>query len=314
MIWSVENELNFINARNLGALDKWEPVLTRAWEAIQQVDPTRPMMVDGGGATRAQTLPVHGDHYSTKPFWNYPQLAYEANADQPRVDVGLAAAQVHRRGTVRRRHQSGLRLFRRRAGVPGQGRQSARRGQGHAGHLAGLPLVRDRGLRLLPAAVRRRRLAIQRMGAAGRAGAAVGLYLRLRSERPDARWGSSTTRGLPSRSTFAWKLVLDGREVAARSTTHQVPPGENEKFDVELPIPETARRLDGQWTLSLAAQGKEVFRARQGGLRAARRPEPVEPPTLARLQAGDLFVHDPQGAARAFLKSHEHRLHAAGHG
>ena len=82
MIWSVENELNFINARNLGSLDKWEPVLTRAWEAIQQVDPTRPMMVDGGGATREQTLPVHGDHYSTKPFWNYPQLAYEANADR----------------------------------------------------------------------------------------------------------------------------------------------------------------------------------------------------------------------------------------
>ena len=27
------------------------------------VDPTRPVMVDGGGATKAQTLPVHGDHY-----------------------------------------------------------------------------------------------------------------------------------------------------------------------------------------------------------------------------------------------------------
>ena len=83
MIWSVENELNFINARNLGQLDVWEPVLADAWKAIQQVDPTRPIMVDGGGATRAQTLPVHGDHYTTKPFWNYPQLAYEANADQP---------------------------------------------------------------------------------------------------------------------------------------------------------------------------------------------------------------------------------------
>ena len=83
MIWSVENELNFINARNLGQLDKWEPVLAEAWKEIQQVDPTRPIMVDGGGATRDQALPVHGDHYTTKPFWNYPQLAYEANADQP---------------------------------------------------------------------------------------------------------------------------------------------------------------------------------------------------------------------------------------
>ena len=83
MLWSVENEISFITARNMGQLDVWEPITTKAWEVVQAADPTRPMMVDGGGATRANTLPIHGDHYSTKAFWNYPQLAYEANAKSP---------------------------------------------------------------------------------------------------------------------------------------------------------------------------------------------------------------------------------------
>jgi len=82
MIWSVENELSFINARNLGQLDRWEPILAKAWETIRKVDPTRYMMVDGGGANRNNALPICGDHYTTKKFWNYPKLAYEANANQ----------------------------------------------------------------------------------------------------------------------------------------------------------------------------------------------------------------------------------------
>jgi beta-galactosidase len=36
-------------------------------------------MVDGGGATKAQTLPVHGDHYVVGEFMNYPSLAYQDN-------------------------------------------------------------------------------------------------------------------------------------------------------------------------------------------------------------------------------------------
>ncbi len=83
MLGSVENELNFINARNMDQLNVWEPILTHAREVVRKADPTRPMMIDGGGATRANTRAIHGDHYSTKPFWNYPQLAYEANARSP---------------------------------------------------------------------------------------------------------------------------------------------------------------------------------------------------------------------------------------
>jgi hypothetical protein len=79
-----------------------------------------------------------------------------------------------------------------------------------------------------------------------------------------------------------------------------VPPGENEKFDVELPIPNTTRRLDGQWTLTLAAQGKEVFRAvKEISVLPSGRDQP-KPPALGRLQAADLFVYDPRAIPPRF--------------
>jgi beta-galactosidase len=49
-------------------------------QAVAEVDPTRPTMVDGGGALKDNSLPVHGDHYVFEindP--RYPDLAYEDN-------------------------------------------------------------------------------------------------------------------------------------------------------------------------------------------------------------------------------------------
>ncbi|MBV9125593.1 MAG: hypothetical protein JO112_19765, partial [Planctomycetes bacterium] len=69
MVWSLENEISYINAINAGWIDRWEKVTAAAWDRVhhgldgRSVDPTRPVMVDGGGAGQAQALPVHGDHY-----------------------------------------------------------------------------------------------------------------------------------------------------------------------------------------------------------------------------------------------------------
>ena len=104
--------------------------------------------------------------------------------------------------------------------------------------------------------------------------------------------------------TFTWKLVLDGRTVADSSTVHAIPPGENEKFDVELPIPNSTQRLDGQWTLTLAAQDKELFRAVKDVSVLPAGGDQPKPPAVARLPAADLFVYDPKGTAAAFLRSH----------
>ena len=310
MIWSVENELNFINARNLGSLDKWEPVLTRAWEAIQQVDPTRPMMVDGGGATREQTLPVHGDHYSTKPFWNYPQLAYEANADQrewtwdqqrPKfIGEELFAAGINPAYA----YFGGEQVFLGKAGNrPAVGKAMQVISQGYrwfgiaACDFCQQPSDADGSQynEWAPRAVLVRQWDFS-FASGQPAKRTVGIFNNTRFADP---------------LTFTWKLVLDGRPVADKSTVHAVPPGENEKFDVELPIPNSARRLDGQWTLTLAAQGKELFRAvKEVSVLPSGRDQP-KPPAVAKLPAADLFVYDPSGNATAFLLARD-CLDAAG--
>ena len=49
-IWSVENEIAYINSNNLGQYREVEPALRDAVEHVMRIDPTRPAMVDGGNA------------------------------------------------------------------------------------------------------------------------------------------------------------------------------------------------------------------------------------------------------------------------
>ena len=61
-------------------MDRFEDQVVKVSNAVREVDPTRPTMTDGGGATKANRMPVHGDHYTAGPFSEYPTLAYEPNA------------------------------------------------------------------------------------------------------------------------------------------------------------------------------------------------------------------------------------------
>ena len=81
MIWSIENEWLYINCINLygGLMDKFEAAVVEVSNAVRAVDPTRPTMTDGGGATKSNLMPVHGDHYTAGPFSEYPTLAYTPN-------------------------------------------------------------------------------------------------------------------------------------------------------------------------------------------------------------------------------------------
>ena len=80
MIWSLENEISYINAMNGNWIDRWRKVTAAIWEKIHaDIDPTRPAMVDGGGAGKANLLPVHGDHYVATDPSRCPGAAYQAN-------------------------------------------------------------------------------------------------------------------------------------------------------------------------------------------------------------------------------------------
>ncbi len=75
-VWSIENEITFINIRNLGLHDPCEPEIRRAVKEVMAFDPTRPAMIDGGDALRDRSLPIYGNHYNEAHFRHYPDEAY----------------------------------------------------------------------------------------------------------------------------------------------------------------------------------------------------------------------------------------------
>ncbi len=75
-IWSIENEITYINTRNLGWLGPVEPEIKRAIAAVMKLDPTRPVMIDGGDALMDRSLPVYGNHYNEFALREYPDEAY----------------------------------------------------------------------------------------------------------------------------------------------------------------------------------------------------------------------------------------------
>ena len=75
-VWSLENEITYINARNFGWLKQVELEIKKAAALVRQLDPTRPVMIDGGDALLDQSLPVAGNHYLEQDHRDYPNEAY----------------------------------------------------------------------------------------------------------------------------------------------------------------------------------------------------------------------------------------------
>ncbi len=75
-IWSVENEITYINARNLGWLPQEEPEIQKGVDMVMALDPTRPAMTDGGDAGLHAQLPIYGNHYNEFNMREYPDEAY----------------------------------------------------------------------------------------------------------------------------------------------------------------------------------------------------------------------------------------------
>jgi beta-galactosidase len=287
-IWSLENELNYINARNLGQLDVFEPILAQANEIAKKVDPTRPVMIDGGGATRANTLPIHGDHYSTKAYGNYPQLAYEANAfqnewtwDEKRpkfIGEELFAAGVNPAYA----YFGGEQVFQGKAGnrpAVGIAMQVLSEGYRWFGVTAcdfwQQPSDSDGSQynSWSPRAVFVRQWDYT-FASGAKAKRTLGIF--------------NNTR-FPDPLTLTWTLTVGGKEVAKKSTQHTVAPGGEEKFDIELPMPVVKAREEGELVLTLSAANQEIFRS----VKAVS----VLPPAMAaaKIKPGQLFVYDPKG-------------------
>ncbi len=266
-IWSIENEFAFINLINLlgnsEKMDEYEREISKISDAVMQEDPTRLVMTDGGGATKFQTLPVHGNHYVFNPADpRYPNLAYETNPEG-----GGRGRWVW---DMKRPRFMGEDYF-------ATGINPADYAQ-WGGEGAFLSKTAAR-----PAADFIYRMLTEGYRWAGQSawqfwsgtGEVVNPW---NSQSPravfvrqyDWTFGSGQsikrTYGVfndteyPDPLTFTRTLMVGGKKAWSKSTVHPLAPGTEVKFDETLPIPAVTARQDGQLILTLVAGGKEVFR------------------------------------------------------
>ncbi|MBM3498752.1 MAG: hypothetical protein FJX74_08780 [Armatimonadetes bacterium] len=304
MIWSIENEWLYINCINLygGLMDQFEAEVTKVSDAVRSVDPTRPTMVDGGGATQAQTLPVHGDHYVTSKPQDYPDLAYQANPtgggrgrwewDQKRPrflgedfymtgnhpEVAYFEGESAFAGKPRR----GVAIWNR---ILQEGYRWAGYGAWHF-WLGQNDTDESQYIANAPRALLCRQWDWT-FPAGGSVSRTFGLFNDTHSADP---------------ITFTWTLTLDGKQVATESKEYAVPPGTNRKFDVVLTMPKTEGRKEGKLFLKLTVRGQEVFLdTKEVSVLAPALPRAPE----ASLTAQSLVVFDPRDDVRDALDARE---------
>jgi beta-galactosidase len=304
-IWSIENEWLFINCINLygGLMDQFEKEVLRCTKAVQAVDPTRPVMTDGGGANKDQSMPVHGNHYvaleNPGGMTAYPALAYESNP--PGGGRGRWV------WDEKRPRYLGEDLF-----FTGNHPELATIGgevatTGKSGTLQACGLL----------------LSILQQGYRWADYAAWDFYLGP-NDADDSQWryfaprvalcrewdwtflsGKQARRTIgifndthyPDPITFQWELKVAGKRVAGESREYQVAPGMRHVLELALPMPVVEGRAEGELVLKLLVNGKEVFEDS--------RAVTVLQPVAARDPKGgkSLSVYDPSGVVPGFLKA-----------
>lgn len=296
LVWSIENEWNYITCRNTGWSDRWEPEITKVAQAVMEADPTRTVMTDGGGATKAQTLPVHGDHYTVGSFSAYPTLAYQPNEtgggwiwdqQRPRFIGEELFAEGH---NPKYAYFGGEEVF--------IGQQSQRRAVGicvrmltegwrwggvGAWHFwQGQHTGLDQYVSFAPRAVFSRQWDWS-FGSGAKVTRTLGVF-------NDTHYADPIT--------LDWALTIAGAKADGGTRTLGLAPGTNEKFDVTLSMPTVTKREEGELLLTLAVGGKEVFR----DTKAVSVLPPVKPDATPLTGAG-VAVYDPAGSLSGYLKA-----------
>lgn len=302
-IWSIENEWLYINCINLygGLMDQFEAETYKTAEAVKAVDPTRPTMVDGGGAGRAQGMPVHGDHYVADPdLTRYPALAYAAHVtgggrgrwtwDQKRPrylgedfyftgnhpELSTIGGEIAFGGKNATLQACGLMLQ-----ILQQGYRWADYGAWnfYCGHN---DADDSQWKYMAPRVVLCRQW--------DWSFASQSLVPRTLAIFNDTRHADPIT--------FTWHLEVAGQHVAGEQRNHTVAPGTRTEFELILPMPKVDVRSEGRLSLALSVKGTEVWSDSKA---VSVLPVRAVSKDTAALGTKNLCVYDPAGTATAFL-------------
>lgn len=302
-IWTIENEFAYINLLNLVGrspeMDVYEGLIKKTHDAVMKVDPTRSVMIDGGGALKDNSLGVHGDHYVATLDTRYPDLAYEAfpegggrgrwrwSGDKPRYlgedffANGIKAAsfatwggEVAFQGNAFAKKAVGLcyKML----------QQGYRWGEQYAAWAfwLGADTGPDQWDSNAPRAVFCREW--DRTFASGQTiTRTFGIF-------NDSRFSDPIT--------FRRAVLVNGKPVYTKQSEHRIAAGCAEKFREEIRMPNVTERTEGKMLLVLMAGGKEVYRSEE--------PISILPPLKLSVTIPDerfLAVYDPKESVIPFL-------------
>lgn len=305
LIWSLENEIAYINVNNLGQWRECEPELTKAAHLVKQLDPTRPSMVDGGNCLRDESLEVNGAHYTelnNAAMRDFPDAAYTMAHWQDPARPQRGAWRV-----VPGRPFFGGEIYFAEGYTTDQfatiGGERCFIGRGET--------TEARGLwgRILAEGYRWAGVAAYQFWKGNE-----GSELYWNSWKPVAvlcrQWnwswsaGEEITRDLrvfnttrfPDPITVSWQLKVAGQRVAGAEQTYDIKPGESATYQVHFTSPVADHLQEGHFLLTAQRGGRTVFEDSKPVRILA--PQQV---VLAKLAPEKLAVFDPQGALRAWL-------------
>ena len=306
-IWSMENEITFINANVFGLNEYTDPEMHRAAAELAALDPTRPQMTDGGNALLDESLPVYGGHYLESDFSYYPDEAYTLAEALKSGEAG------HQRWPIRQAKpillgESFFAQGNDAAALASIGGESA-----FVGKAESYPAMGQIG-KILSEGYRWNGQVSFHFWMGGESDAyynswqPVAVLCRewdwrfASGQRVKRTFGIFNDTRFANPITFTWRLRIGGKTAAEQTTVHTVGAGQNQKFSVELTMPRATERTEGTLQLTLLVNGKQVF-ADEKPLSLL--PEPHASPTLTTAALGrpSLAVYDPAGTAAAALRS-----------
>ena len=299
-IWSVENEITFINSCNFGLCDLVEPEIRKGAALVESLDPTRPTMVDGGRCLKAQTMPVNGCHYNDVFGRDLPDIAYHSRdiwyqhtehgpwlmvKDRPifHGEVFFAAGQAPSEFSL----LDGDRCF--------LGPAEAKHGKGLYG-------------RMISEGWRWDEVAAFHFWTDFQDGSWISSWQPVALFCRQWNWtfasGSTITRTLKvfndtrfDRPIEAdWSLTVGGTVANEGKRTFQLQPGTAQEFEVTIPVPTVSQRTAASFSLTCRRDGLEVFRDVKPAWVID--PDAAAKPNLAQVA---LAVVDPSGVVTARL-------------
>ena len=295
-IWSMENEISFINGHVGGQDAITTKEMKTAADQLMALDPTRPVMTDGGNANLDESLPVYGGHYMEPPFNTFPEGCYDRAGFAHRQVWPVTKPKPVLLGEAA--FISGDDL----ADIATVGGEQAFLGKGDSKPGAAL---------------------ILRMLSEGYRWNDVSFTFWTNSQNPTyynawnpvaalcRQWNWTFASGEQikrtfglfndSRSTgpitFAWTLTLNNKKAGEGNSSHTIAPGTNEKFDLTIPMPAVGAREEGVLSFTCTQDGKQVF---QDTKDVSVLP-PAVAPRLPNSRSSHIAVYDPKGDIKDFF-------------